>query len=64
MGEKEISMCSNQNFFKEISKNNSRSNLEIYVSSRISRVSLFHTKNLSRDIKRRNRSKVLQTETS
>ena len=29
MGEKEISMCSNQNFFKEISKNNSRSNLEI-----------------------------------
>lgn len=64
MGEKEISMFSNQNFFKEISKNNSRSNLEIYVSSRISRVSLFHTKNLSRDIKRRNRSKVLQTETS
>lgn len=64
MREKEISMCSNQNFFKEISKNNSRSNLEIYVSSRISRVSLFHTKNLSRDIKRRNRSKVLQTETS
>lgn len=29
MGEKEISMFSNQNFFKEISKNNSRSNLEI-----------------------------------
>lgn len=43
MGEKEISMCSNQNFFKEISKNNSRSNLEIYVSPRISGVSLFHT---------------------
>lgn len=64
MREKEISMCSNQNFFKEISKNNSRSNLEIYVSPRISGVSLFHTKNLSRDIKRRNRSKVLQTETS
>lgn len=43
MSEKEISMCSNQNFFKEISKNNSRSNLEIYVSPRISGVSLFHT---------------------